>query len=94
MLDAFAAVLVRNNGVIAVTAWPYDGSGKVKLKVMHHRLRGKLPSSTQLSNIMEKIDFIAVVGTLLQLLVNSQVIKKCLYSIIGFLPDRVAGIQA
>ena len=43
---------------------------------------------------MEKIDFIAVVGTLQQLLVKSQVIKKCLNSIIGFLPDRVAGIQA
>ena len=43
---------------------------------------------------MKKIDFIAVVGTLPQLLVKSQAIKKCLYSIIGFLPDRVAGIQA
>ena len=43
---------------------------------------------------MEKIDFIAVVGTLLQLLVKSQAIKNCLYSIIGFLPDRAAGIQA
>ena len=31
MLDAFTAVLVRNNGVIAVTAWPYDGSGKVEV---------------------------------------------------------------
>ena len=31
MLDVFAAILVRNNGVIAVTAWPYDGSGKVEV---------------------------------------------------------------
>jgi hypothetical protein len=29
LLDAFAAVLVRHHGVIAVTARPYDGSGKV-----------------------------------------------------------------
>ena len=31
LLDAFTAVLVRNNGVIAVTARPYDGSGKVEV---------------------------------------------------------------
>ena len=31
LLDAFTAVLVRNNGVIAVTARPYDGSGKVEI---------------------------------------------------------------
>ena len=31
LLDAFTAVLVRNNGVITVTAWPYDGSGKVEI---------------------------------------------------------------
>jgi hypothetical protein len=31
LLDAFAAVLVRNNGVIAITARPYDGSGKVEV---------------------------------------------------------------
>ena len=31
LLDAFAAVLLRNNGVIAVTAQPYDGSGKVEV---------------------------------------------------------------
>ena len=31
LLDAFAAVLGRNNGVIAVTAQPYDGSGKVEI---------------------------------------------------------------
>ena len=29
--DAFTAVLVRNNGVITVTAQPYDGSGKVEV---------------------------------------------------------------
>jgi hypothetical protein len=31
LLDAFAAVLVRNNGVIAVTARPYNVSGKVEV---------------------------------------------------------------
>ena len=31
LLDAFTAILVRNNGVITVTAWPYDGSGKVEV---------------------------------------------------------------
>ncbi len=31
LLDAFAAVLLRNNGVIAVTAQPYDGSGIVEV---------------------------------------------------------------
>lgn len=31
LLDVFAAVLLRNNGVIAVTAKPYDGSGKVEV---------------------------------------------------------------
>ena len=30
LLDAMAAVLIRNNGVIAVTARPYDGSGRVE----------------------------------------------------------------
>ena len=31
LLDAFTAILVRNNGVIIVTAQPYDGSGKVEV---------------------------------------------------------------
>ena len=31
LLNAFAAVLLRNQGVIAVTAREYDGSGKVKV---------------------------------------------------------------
>ncbi len=31
LLDAFAAVLLRNNGVIAVTTKPYDNSGKVEV---------------------------------------------------------------
>jgi hypothetical protein len=35
LLDALAAVLVRNNGVIAVTARPYDGSGKVEVLTSH-----------------------------------------------------------
>ena len=63
-----------------------------ELKAIHLRLEGKVPSSTQLHNIMEKIDFIAAVGTLLHLLVKSQAIRKCLYSIIGFLPDKAAGV--
>ena len=63
-----------------------------ELKAIHLRLEGKVPSSTQLRNIMEKIDFIAAVGTLLHLLVKSQAIRKCLYSIIGFLPDKAAGV--
>ena len=65
-----------------------------ELKAIHLRLEWKVPLSTQLHNIVEKIDFIAVVGTLLHLLVKSQVIKKRLYSIIGFLSDRAAAIQA
>ena len=64
------------------------------MKAIHLRLEWKVPLSTQLHNIVEKIDFIAVVGTLLHLLVKSQVIKKRLYSIIGFLSDRAAAIQA
>ena len=63
-----------------------------ELKAIHLRLEGKVPSSTQLRNIMEKIDFIAAVETLLHLLVKSQAIRKCLYSIIGFLPDKAAGV--
>ena len=31
LLDAFAALLVRNHGVIAITARPYNGSGKVEV---------------------------------------------------------------
>ena len=31
LLDAFAAILVRNNGVITITAQPYDSSGKVEV---------------------------------------------------------------
>ena len=31
LLDVFTAILVRNNGVIIVTAQPYDGSGKVEV---------------------------------------------------------------
>ena len=65
-----------------------------ELKDMHHNLRGKLPSSKQLDDITVKIDFIAVVGTLLRLLVKSRALQKCIYSIVRFLPDRAAGIKA
>ena len=66
----------------------------MELKVMHHNLGGKAPSSTQLIDTKAKIDFIAVVGTLLRLLVKSKAIKRCLYSIVKFLPDRAAGVKA
>ena len=33
LLDALAAVLIRADGVIAVTARPYDGSGKVEVQI-------------------------------------------------------------
>jgi hypothetical protein len=65
-----------------------------ELRGMHHKLGEKAPTSTQLSDTTTKIDFIAVVGTLLRLLVKSQAIKRCLHSIVRFLPDRVAGIKA
>ena len=65
-----------------------------ELKAIHLRLEGKVLSLAQLDNIMEKLEFIAIVGTFLRLLVKSKAIKKCLYSIIGLLPDRAAGIQA
>ena len=58
------------------------------LKKIHGDLLGKPPSPTQLSNIKSKINFIAVVGTLLRLLVKSQAIKRCLHSVDWFLPDR------
>jgi hypothetical protein len=65
-----------------------------ELKDTHHKLGGKAPSVTQLDDAILKIDFIAVVGTLLRLVVKSQAIKRCLYSIAKFLPDRAAGIKA
>ena len=65
-----------------------------ELKSLHHELGGKPPSSIQLKNTIAKIDFIAMVGTLLRLLVKIQAIKRCLYSIVGFLPDRAAGVKA
>ena len=64
-----------------------------ELKAIHLRLKGKVPSLTQLCNIMEKIDFIAVVGTVLQLLVKSQVIKKCLIALYAsFLIGQLASM--
>jgi hypothetical protein len=65
-----------------------------ELKVLHHELEGKAPSSTQLNDTLTKIDFIAVVATLLRLLVKSRAIKKCVSSIVEYLPDRAAGIKA
>jgi hypothetical protein len=35
LLDALAVVLLRSNGVIAVTARPYDGSRKVEVLASH-----------------------------------------------------------
>ena len=57
----------------------------VKLKDMHHQLRGKI-SLSQLEAARRLIDDIATVGTLLRLLVKGRVIKRCLYSIVGLLP--------
>ena len=65
-----------------------------ELKVKHQKLGGKAPSLMQLNNAKEKIKFIGVVGALLRLLVKSEAIKRCLYSIVGFLPDRAAGLKA
>ena len=64
------------------------------LKIFHNELAGKVLSSKQHDKTMEKINFIAIVGSILRLLVMSQAIKKCLYSIAGFLPDRAASIKA
>jgi hypothetical protein len=64
-----------------------------ELKEIHHSLEGKAPSKEQLNDTIAKIDFIAAVGSLLRLLVKSKAIKRCLYSIVGFLPDRAAGIK-
>jgi hypothetical protein len=64
------------------------------LKKLHHNLGGKAPSVEQLDAILAKIEFIAIVGTLLRLLVKSHAIKRCLYSVVGFLPDRAAGVKA
>ena len=65
-----------------------------ELKDIHHNTK-KTPSLEQLCNTTKaKIDFIATVGTLLRLLVKSRAVKRCLYSISGFLPDRAAGIKA
>ena len=61
-----------------------------------HELRKKAPSSSSvnLDETIAKIEFIGMVGTLLRLLVKSQAIKKCLYTIAWFLPDRAAGVKA
>ena len=62
----------------------------------YHELRKKAPSSSSvnLDETIAKIEFIAMVGTLLRLLVKSQAIKKCLYTIAMFLPDRGAVVKA
>ena len=65
-----------------------------ELKVTHQKFGGKVLSSKQLNDTIVKVDSIAMVGTLLRLLVKSRAIKKCLHSIVGFLPDRAAGLKA
>jgi hypothetical protein len=65
-----------------------------ELRDMHHKLGEKVPSPEKLKEIIAKIEFIAIVETLLRLLVKSRAIKRCLYSIARFLPDRAAGVKA
>ena len=62
------------------------------LKTFHHQpeIEGKMLSSTQLRTAKEKIDFILTVGTLLNVMVKSVAVKKCLQTIVTVLPDRVA----
>jgi hypothetical protein len=65
-----------------------------ELKVMHHKFGGNALSPKQLNDTQAKIDFIGIIGTLLRLLVKGRAIKKCLHSVVGFLPDRAAGLSA
>ena len=63
------------------------------LKSKHHNLKAVAPSLATVNDIIGAIDFIAVVAGLLRLLVKGQAIKRCLYTIIEFLPDRMAGLK-
>ena len=63
------------------------------LKKMHAEVRAA-KTQPNIKDIIAKLDFIALVGTLLRLLVKSRAIKRCLYSIVEFLPDRAAGVKA
>jgi hypothetical protein len=63
------------------------------LKETHHNLKNKAPSSEQLVEIKTKINFIAMVGSGLRLLVKSRAIKRFLHNIARFLPDRAAGVD-
>jgi hypothetical protein len=69
-------------------------SSLIELKDIHCNLKGKSPTPTQLADVYKKLRFVGCVGTLLRLLVRSQAIKKCLDSIVRFLPDRAAGVKA
>jgi hypothetical protein len=60
-----------------------------ELKDMHHD-----PKKVKLFETKAKIEFIAMVGTLLRMLVKSQAIRKCLHAIARFLSDRAAGVKA
>lgn len=65
----------------------------VELKTIHHSLKNKAPSLEQLAKIKEIINFIAMVGSGLRWLVKSRAIKRFLYNIARFLPDRAAGVK-
>jgi hypothetical protein len=60
------------------------------LRDTHHGLEGKAPN---VEEVFQRIEFIAEVGGLLRLLVKSQAIKRCLYSIVEFLPDKAARVK-
>ena len=92
LLDAFAAVLVRNNGVIAVTARPYDGlSGKVEVLASYlvngESLTISQPgSSGQFMNLLRNV-FIS------QNLRDSTVKQRKVVDPKTSVPDRFKGIS-
>ena len=62
LLQLLAAILVRNNGVITVTARPYDGSGKVEVLASYLGNRNSLTISQpwspgQLINLIWNVSF-------------------------------------
>ena len=87
----FAAVLIRNNGVIAVTAQPYDsddGSGKVEVLASYLGNGESLTISqpTQLLNVLRNV-FIS------QNPRDSNVRKHKLVDPQTLLPDQLKGIS-